>query len=149
MAEQSPISGAGEVLPKDALERLALFAEWTDTTPPAKIMAADGAFSADLLAYAVDTGLSLDWLTLGNEQGLVCQSYRIAREARENTVWRADLSEAAHQAQMLHGLAASLWTVNDGTKGSADMVCALSITIEEKARALALALERTNDEFGA
>ena len=58
------ISAHDTGLPAGALERLALFAEWTGTTPPARILDGEGeerTFSDDILAYADEQGMSLDW----------------------------------------------------------------------------------------
>lgn len=71
----------GTGLPEGALERLALFAEWTGTMPPERIT--DGAggdltFSDDLLIYADRNGLSLDWFWMGSERGLVMQCHSAA-----------------------------------------------------------------------
>ncbi|WP_243613406.1 hypothetical protein [Shimia aestuarii] len=64
------------------MERLALFAEWTNTTPPERIMDGEGenrTFSQDILVYAKENGLSLDWFWMGNEMGLVMQAHNQAR----------------------------------------------------------------------
>lgn len=61
------------------MERLGLFAEWTGTTPPEKVLDDDGAPTGQFLAYCRDNGLSLDWLFLGDERGLVMQAHNRAR----------------------------------------------------------------------
>lgn len=71
-------------LPEGALERLALFAEWTGTMPPAclVIREIEGlAFSEDLLVYANKQGLSLDWFWLGDERSLVMSYHNRERAA--------------------------------------------------------------------
>ncbi|WP_028031124.1 hypothetical protein [Gemmobacter nectariphilus] len=65
-----------------AAERLALFAEWTGTTPPERILDGEGAeatFSDALLAYAEAEGLSLDWLWLADDKGLVMACHNAAK----------------------------------------------------------------------
>jgi hypothetical protein len=75
----NPVSGNAPGLPSGAKERLALFAEWTGTTPPANITQGKGedlTFHSDLLAYARRNGLNLDWFWLGDERGLVLAYHR-------------------------------------------------------------------------
>lgn len=77
------ISANNTGLPGDALDRLALFAEWTGTTPPETILEDQGdgwTFSTKFLRYANATGLSLDWFWLGDERGLVMAYHRQAME---------------------------------------------------------------------
>lgn len=65
-----------------AAERLALFAEWTGTTPPERILDGEGTeatFSDALLAYAEAEGLSLDWLWLADDKGLVMAGHHAAK----------------------------------------------------------------------
>lgn len=79
------ISATDTALPSGALERLALFAEWTGTTPPARVLIdqGDGAtFSDEILAYAYRNGLSLDWFWLGDERGLVMAYHHEAKKDR-------------------------------------------------------------------
>ena len=61
------------------MERLNLFAEWTGTTPPEKVLDDGGAPTDQFLAYCRDNGLSLDWLFLGDERPLVMEAHRRAR----------------------------------------------------------------------
>ncbi|RMC35349.1 hypothetical protein [Paracoccus alkanivorans] len=75
----------GPRIPHGAMDRLALFSEWTGTTPPEFILADQGdgwTFSDELLGYAVETGLSLDWFWLGNEKELVMTAHNAAKETR-------------------------------------------------------------------
>jgi hypothetical protein len=70
-------------LPDGALDRLALFGEWTGTTPPKNILEdlGDGPiFTNDILSYAQENGLSLDWFFLGDERGLVMRAHNAAKE---------------------------------------------------------------------
>lgn len=81
----TPDTTATAMMPKGASERLALFAEWTRTTPPECILVDEGdgpTFSEDILHYCLRTGLNLDWFWLGNERGLVMQAHNAAREAQ-------------------------------------------------------------------
>lgn len=55
----------------EARARLAQFAEWTGTTPPATMVDGKGEFNPDFLAYSAREGLSLDWVLLGDVRGLV------------------------------------------------------------------------------
>lgn len=83
MPKHNPATVSG--LPGGAMERLALFAEWTGTTPPQRILKGRGmnaSFSRELLAYAYKQGLNLDWFWLGDERGLVTAYHRREREAR-------------------------------------------------------------------
>lgn len=78
------ISANDTAMPAGALERLALFAEWTGTTPPARILDGEGeerTFSDDILAYADEQGMSLDWFWLGDERGLVMANHNRERRA--------------------------------------------------------------------
>ncbi|WP_127113065.1 hypothetical protein [Shimia sediminis] len=71
-------------LPAECMERLALFAEWTNTTPPERIVYSKGkdqTFSDEIIMYAHTTGMSLDWFWLGDERGLVMAAHNQAREA--------------------------------------------------------------------
>lgn len=66
-------------MPTGPKERLAKFAKWTGTTPPAKITEGEGedlTFSAELLTYANRHGLNLDWFWLGDVRGLVMSFHR-------------------------------------------------------------------------
>jgi len=67
-------------MPDDARQRLDAFAAQTDTTPPAHVLIdehGDGAtFTDDILNYCLATGLSLDWLWLGEG------SQTVSREGR-------------------------------------------------------------------
>ena len=56
---------------------MAQFAEWTNTEPPARVIA-DGTFTDDFLRYANQTGLSLDWVYLGSVESLVMQAHNRA-----------------------------------------------------------------------
>ncbi|WP_417272739.1 hypothetical protein [Celeribacter halophilus] len=72
-------------LPIGSIERLARFAEWTNTTPPEKILEDHGdgpTLSNEILTFALENGLSLDWFLLGDEQGLVLGAHNAAKEAR-------------------------------------------------------------------
>lgn len=69
-------------MPSGTMHRLFLFAEWTGTTPPARILEGEGAdrtFAPELLAYAAENGLSLDWLLLNDERGLVMAQHNQVR----------------------------------------------------------------------
>lgn len=69
-------------LSADALDRLALFAEWTGTTPPEVLTEEDEdgpTFSREMLAYCNRFGLNLDWLVLADERGLVMAYHRAAK----------------------------------------------------------------------
>lgn len=80
----NPVSGNATGLPSGAKERLALFAEWTGTTPPEFICEGKGkdiSFTYDLLTYAACHGLNLDWFWLGDERGLVLAYHRSQRGA--------------------------------------------------------------------
>jgi len=84
MKLQKPVCGNSHPMPGGARDRLALFAEWTGTTPPACVLvdAGDGpTFSRELLTYGRANGLSLDWFWLGDERGLVMQAFNTARRA--------------------------------------------------------------------
>lgn len=73
--------------PEGVLDRLALFAEWTGTTPPKRILDGEGdeaTFSTEILTYAVQNGLNLDWFWLGDERGLVMSYHRVAKQERTN-----------------------------------------------------------------
>lgn len=72
------MADARPTTPEGAMKRLALFGDWTNTTPPARILDEDRAFSDEILTYARRTGLSLDWFWLGDERGLVMQAHRAA-----------------------------------------------------------------------
>lgn len=75
----------GERIPHGAMDRLALFAEWTGTTPPEFILADQGdgwTFSDELIAYCDAYGMSLDWFWLGDERGVVMAAHNAAKEAR-------------------------------------------------------------------
>lgn len=79
MTAINPASGNAPGLPSGAKERLALFAEWTGTQPPATITEGKGedlTFSKDLLTYAYRNGLNLDWFWLGDERGPVMAYHR-------------------------------------------------------------------------
>ncbi|MDF0603456.1 hypothetical protein P1J78_22245 [Psychromarinibacter sp. C21-152] len=60
-------------------ERLEQFAEWTGTEAPATILDDEGAPTQELLAYARNEELCLDWLFLGDVRPLV-QAYRRRHE---------------------------------------------------------------------
>lgn len=80
-------------LPQGAIDRLALFAEWTNTTPPASILVVQGdsvTFSDELLRYAYLNGLSLDWFWLGDERSLVMAQHETALSERIDFDWRAN-----------------------------------------------------------
>lgn len=65
-----------------AADRLTLFAQWTGTTPPEGILDGEGAeatFSDALLTYAEAEGLSLDWLWLADDRGLVMACHNAAK----------------------------------------------------------------------
>lgn len=77
------ISANDTGLPGGVLDRLALFAEWTGTTPPQRILDGEGheaTFSTEILTYAVQHGLNLDWFWLGDERGLVLAYHRQTME---------------------------------------------------------------------
>ena len=74
-------------LPDGVAERLATFAEWTNTTlfPADKVVVeCDGGhtFSSEFLAYAQEVGMSLDWAYSGDAMGLVMRAHNAAREGR-------------------------------------------------------------------
>ena len=75
------ISAHDAVMPAGVLDRLALFAEWTGTEPPAAILDGDS-FAPDFLRYAHANGLSLDWVWMGDERGLVMQAHHAAKGRR-------------------------------------------------------------------
>jgi hypothetical protein len=82
MTKHTLISGAVTGLPEGAIDRLALFAEWTGTTPPACIVIGEGkdrTFSDDILIYADRQGMSLDWFWLGDERSLVMANHNRER----------------------------------------------------------------------
>lgn len=69
--------------PEGVLDRLALFAEWTGTTPPQRLLNGEGedrTFTDELLSYCDQNGLSLDWLWLADEKSLVMQAFHSAKE---------------------------------------------------------------------
>lgn len=71
--------------PAGTLDRLALFAEWTGTTPPETILEDQGdgwTFSTEFLAYCDTNGLSLDWVWLDDEKSLVLQAHNAALRGR-------------------------------------------------------------------
>ena len=73
---------AKQPLPEGVQERLALFAEWTGTKPPEKLTEGEGmdrTFSDELLMFCEETGLSLDWLWLGDERPLVIAAFHAAQ----------------------------------------------------------------------
>lgn len=79
------ISANDTGLSGDALDRLALFAEWTGTMPPERILVGageDATFSDEMLTYAKAHGLNLDWFVLGDERGLVMAYHREAKKDR-------------------------------------------------------------------
>ena len=72
-------------LPIGSIERLARFAEWTNTTPPEKILEDHGdgpTFSDEILTFADNHGLSLDWFWRGDVRSLVIGAHEAAQEAR-------------------------------------------------------------------
>lgn len=70
-----------ENLPDGCLDRLAQFAAWTGTTPPARLLDDDRAFSTEFIAYVVENGASLDWLILGDVGPLVMRAHNAALKA--------------------------------------------------------------------
>lgn len=62
-------------------QRLAEFAVWTGTVPPAQLLDADGEPTDALRAYCRENGLSLDWLFAGDAQSLVMQAHHAAKAA--------------------------------------------------------------------
>ncbi|WP_253196093.1 hypothetical protein [Roseovarius sp. PS-C2] len=69
-------------LPDGAMERLSLFAKWTDTTPPENVMEGTGderTFSNEFLRFCQETGLSLDWFWMGDARSLVMQAFNAAQ----------------------------------------------------------------------
>lgn len=77
-----PACGNAPRLPAGAMNRLALFGEWTGTTPPDRVVVGKGkdmTFSRELLDYANATGLSLDWFWLNDERPLVMAAHRRAK----------------------------------------------------------------------
>ncbi|KJZ31565.1 hypothetical protein TW83_07820 [Paracoccus sp. S4493] len=71
-------------LPCGTRDRLALFAEWTGAPvfDPAQVVekTEDGdTFSTEFLAYCCATGLSLDWVWLGDERSLVMGAFHAAQ----------------------------------------------------------------------
>lgn len=68
-------------------ERLALFAKWTGAQQfPVKstLEACEGGntFSDAFLHYCNKNGMSLDWVWLGDERGVVIEAFRNAKGAR-------------------------------------------------------------------
>ena len=63
----------------EAKERLATFADWTQTTPPETIVDAEGCLTDEFLAYCVENGVSLDWVLLGDAMPLVMESFHRTR----------------------------------------------------------------------
>lgn len=75
----------GTILPDGVTERLALFSEWTGTTPPDRLLNGEGedrTFTDEFLVYCRINGLSLDWVWLGNEMSLVMRAHHAAKEGR-------------------------------------------------------------------
>ena len=71
-------------LPLGARDRLALFAEWTGAPrfDPNEIVerTEDGdTFSTEFLTYCAVTGLSIDWVWLGDERSLVLGAFNAAQ----------------------------------------------------------------------
>ncbi|MDP5307584.1 hypothetical protein [Paracoccus spongiarum] len=71
-------------LPQGVAERLALFSKWTGAALfPADQMlegpTGERTFSETFLTYAVENGLSLDWVYFGDERSLVLQAYAEAK----------------------------------------------------------------------
>ncbi|MEQ3642849.1 MAG: hypothetical protein ABNH17_07390 [Paracoccus sp. (in: a-proteobacteria)] len=80
MTQRKKIAG----LPCGTRDRLALFAEWTgaEQFPPHKMLTRteDGdTFSTEFLSYCAATGLSLDWVWLGDEASLVIGAFHAAQ----------------------------------------------------------------------
>lgn len=72
-------------LPDGVAERMAQFVEWTGITPPTRLTEDQGdgrTFTTELLNFAGETGLSLDWLWLGTERSLVLGAFHAAQEGR-------------------------------------------------------------------
>lgn len=67
-------------LPPGTVARLAQFARWTASTPPAVLLAPDGAPSAALLDYSRDHGLSMDWLFSGDATAWAIQAEKLAEQ---------------------------------------------------------------------
>lgn len=86
--------------------RLAQFAEWTRTAPPEKLLDKEGAPTGKLLAYCRETGLSLDWLFLGDAKGLVMAEHRRAAEPREDM-------DAVEEIMVALGKARHRWAALD------------------------------------
>ena len=82
MTNEQPTSVKETALSGGVHERLTLFAEWTGTKPPEKLTEGAGderTFSDDLLMFCHETGLSLDWVWLGDEKSLVLQAFNAAQ----------------------------------------------------------------------
>ncbi|WP_265502211.1 hypothetical protein [Paracoccus beibuensis] len=71
-------------VPAGTRDRLALFAEWTGTAPfPAdKILEGskdERTFTDAFLRHCNDTGMSIDWVWLNDEKGLVIAAHHAAK----------------------------------------------------------------------
>lgn len=67
--------------PAGMTDRLALFAEWTGTTPPDTILEDQGdgwTFSTEFLTFCALNGMSIDWVWLGDEKSLVLGAHNAA-----------------------------------------------------------------------
>ena len=63
--------------------RLAQFAEWTNTTPPVRLLDGEGedaTFSDEFLAYCEETDLSLDWVWLGSAKSYALGAYNRTKQ---------------------------------------------------------------------
>ncbi len=85
MTTEKRASATGVGLPTGVKERLSQFAAWTGTKPPSRVTEDQGdglTFSTELLDFANDTGLSLDWLWLGTPRSLILGAFRAAQGGR-------------------------------------------------------------------
>lgn len=71
--------------PAGMMDRMALFAEWTGTTPPETILEDQGdgwTFSEEFLTFCALNGMSIDWVWLGDEKSLVLEAHNAALRGR-------------------------------------------------------------------
>ena len=69
----------------EMLDRMALFAEWTSTTPPENVLEDQGdgwTFSTEFLEFCALNGLSSDWVWLGDAKSLVLEAQNAALRGR-------------------------------------------------------------------
>lgn len=61
----------------DTEERVRFFADTIRREPPARLLAADGAVSPELIAFCRETGMSLDWAFLGDLRPMVRACFKV------------------------------------------------------------------------